>query len=419
MSERTKKIIFLVFFISFTLGMAYFLYYMFTHRIGSAPTETPATTETTLGGLPKSGAGGKRQPTIPSTQGGGTLPEGQGVSEGEITTPETQISVETGTTLLRDAITQHVSIAPGSDQAARFYNPDDGRFYKINADGSTTPMGQKQFFNVQNVEWGKRTDQTIMQFPDGKNIYYDFTEKKQVPLPSHWQDFKFSDDDTHMVAKSVGADPENRFLIVSKPDGGEAKAIESLGENQDKVESAWAPTGQIVAYAKTGEPQSGGRQEIYLVGQNKENYRSLIVEGQGFLPNWSPTGKYVTFSVYADSSQNKPSLWVTSGEAGTIGQQRRKINLNTWADKCAWDSDAILYCAVPKDLPEFAGMDRDSYRTTPDEVYRVDLRSNISTKISTDKQVRPMQNIVISGDKTKLLFTDVANGKLYSYDLPK
>lgn len=420
MSEQNKKILFAVFFVLFTLGMGYGLYLMYTRSIAGPGTETEQTTEATstdaFGALPASGIGGAR-PSAGSQGQGGELPGAGGIGTGE-DQAQTQTTGETGTTLLYDGVTQNVSAAPGSSTSARYYNPNDGRFYKINLDGSSSPLGQKQFFNVQDVSWGNMSDKAVLEFPDGSNVYYNFTEQQQVPLPKHWEDFQFSANDDRMVAKSVGTDPENRFLVVSKPDGSEAKAIATLGDNQDKVHSAWTPNGQVVAYSMTGEAQSNGRQEIYLIGQNKENYKSLVVSGRNFVPLWSPSGRNLVYSVVSPDSDEKPILWVASGEPGSIGANKRKINLYTWADKCTWADDAILYCAVPRDLPEFAGIDRSSFLTLPDEVYEVNLRTNASTKITSPTQLRPMQNITLSGDRTKLLFTDATNGKLYSYDIP-
>ncbi len=407
MSDRTKKILFAIFFVTFSLGMGYALYYMFFHVTApGAPTEQPVSS---FGGtLPPSGAG-----TPPTTTGaiseGGVLP-----SSGEAAPPT--ITGPINTQLLRDGITQAVSPTPDGS-GARFYNPEDGRFYRVTTDGTVTLLGEKQFFNVQKVNWGKQDDQAILEFPDGSNVFYDFEQKAQVTLPKHWEGFDFSPTDDHVVAKSIGVDPNNRFLITTNPNGTESTAIEALGNNGDLVTPSWSPNNQIIAFSKTGEAQGDNQEEILLIGKNHENFRSLIAPGQDFLPSWSPAGKQLLFSVWNQESDNRPNLWITNGEPGTIGQNRKNLHLNTWADKCAWANESDLYCAVPQELPINAGMNRRDFVTTPDDLYHINLSSGTIEKISTPDQNHPVQQPVLNKDRSKFIFTDAISGKLYSYTL--
>jgi hypothetical protein len=69
------------------------------------------------------------------------------------------------------------------------------------------------------------------------------------------------------------------------------KPLSRWGRNADKVHVNWSPNSQVIAYAETGELRSGNEQEILMVGQNHENFRSIIAPGQDFLPNWSPRWK--------------------------------------------------------------------------------------------------------------------------------
>jgi hypothetical protein len=407
MSERTKKILFGVGFALVSIGLGYLLFFMFFRS--QTPTSSPTPTPTLGGRLPTAGVGGPT--STPTGEGPGSLPTTP-TPPPSTATP----SANTRTQLLRDGVTQNISPSPDGN-GARFYNPDDGRFYRADADGTITLLGEKQFFNLKSVSWGNRSDQAILDFPDGSNIFYDFTTKIQTTLPKHWEDFTFSPGDTRVSAKSIGIDPENRFLIETNPNGTEARAIEPLGDNGNLVKTAWSPSEQIIAYAKTGEPQSNHFQEILFVGKNHENFRSLIAPGQDFLPSWSPSGKTLLFSVYHPDTENKPSLWLASGEAGTIGTNRKSLNIATWADKCAWASDNQIYCAVPKNLPANAGLSRRDFATLPDDIFRIDINAGTFTKINTPDQTRPVRKPVLSKDGTKLLFSDAETGRLYSYTI--
>lgn len=412
MSERSKKIIFAIFFVLFSVGMGYALFYLF-FRAGQPQPTVPAGPAGPTGQLPGAGVGGPSAAT-PTTPGGlptsaVAFPPAEPLLPGQVAAPGR-------THLLRDGVTQAVTPSPDG-KGARFYNPEDGRFYRVASDGAITLLGEKQFFNVQDVDWGNKTDQAILEFPDGSNVFYDFQEKKQVVLPKHWEDFDFSPTDQKVAAKSIGVDVNNRFLISTNPDGTETKAIEPVGNNAELVHSAWAPNGQIIAYSETGEAQPDNGQEIYFVGQNHENYRSLIAPGQGFLPIWSPTGKQLLFSVHNNDTGGRPSLWLTAGEPGSIGANRKRLNVQTWADKCAWAGDTDLYCGVPQGLPANAGLQRSDFTTLPDDVMHIDLVQGTVTKISTPDQTYPVRQPVLNRDRTKFIFTDAQTGKLYSYDL--
>lgn len=412
MSERTKKILFAVFFLAFSVGMGYLFYWMF-FRAKLPPTQAP-TEEQLAGQLPEAGEGLPGQaaatPTAP-----GELPVGEGITA---VVPEGPGAAETPSKvkLLHDGITQAVS-AQSDGKGARFYNPEDGRFYRINADGTVTMLGDKQFFNVDQVSWGKRSDEAILEFPDGTNIYYDFVEKKQVTLPKHWEDFDFAPQDDKIVSKSVGLDPDNRYLITANPDGTEARAIEPLSEEADRAHVSWSPNAQIIAYGESFNPVGNNQQEIIMVGQNHENFKSLITPGRGFTPNWSPSGKQLLFSTYNVDSNFKPTLWIVSGDPATMGSGRRTFSLNTWADKCTWAGETDVYCGVPQNLPDDAGFSRADFATLPDDVYHIDLKTGVASKLPLPDTGLTVRSPVVTGDQGKLIFSDAQSGKLYSYDL--
>ncbi|MFA5935441.1 MAG: hypothetical protein WC787_01110 [Patescibacteria group bacterium] len=411
MTDRTKKILFAIVFIALSLAIGIGLYLFFFRPLVAPPVTEPGQ-ETPTGELPTAGTGGTVPGELP---GGGTLPGSQPVPVTPGTT--TPIGEESRTRLLRDGITQ--AVTPSADgNGARFYNPEDGRFYRVNPDGSISTLGEKQFFNVDSVSWAHKDDTAILEFPDGRNIYYDFKDKRQVTLPKHWEDFSFSPDDERIAAKSIGLDPSNRFLFVANADGNEARAIEPLGQNASKTLVDWSPNNQVVAFAMTGRPQGEGAEEVYLIGENQENFKSLVVPGRGFTPNWSPTGRQILYSVYHERDQLKPSLWVSGGAGDDIGEDRRSLNLNTWADKCVWSSDTEMYCGVPQTLDPGAGLSRERFANVPDDLYRVDLRTGVSTKINTADQTHPIRQPVLSSDKKTLTFTDAVTGRLYQYDLP-
>lgn len=178
-----------------------------------------------------------------------------------------------------------------------------------------------------------------------------------------------------------------------------------MGENADKVVVNWSPNGQIIATSRTGEAQGADREEILFVGLHGENYRSIIVEGRGFESQWSPTGKKLMYSVFSGRSDFKPELWIVNAEGDSIGTGRKMLNLNTWSEKCAFNDDRFVYCAVPTSLQTGTGFAPGLADNTNDKIYKIDTETGIKTEIQTDGY-HVVNNMFIGDDGKILYFTD-------------
>jgi dipeptidyl aminopeptidase/acylaminoacyl peptidase len=296
----------------------------------------------------------------------------------------------------------------------QYYDSNSGLFYAINANGVLTPLSNKKFFQVKNVTWSGDNKKAVLEYPDGSNIVYDFATDSQVTLPKHWQDFSFSSDGGKIISKSIGADVNNQWLIISDTNGANAKVIAALGGNADKVQVAWSPSNQVVGFSATGDPTSEfGTQEIYLIGQNKENFKSLKVQGLNFKAAWAKEGDRLIYNVANPANGYRPALWVTDASGDNVGSNTAKVNLNTTIDKCAIVSGYKAYCAVPKDLPEGAGLDMSIVENTQDSFYFVNLRTGATSLIGEPSTSYNVSQISVSSDEKYIYFTDAANNGLH------
>ncbi|MBI5728574.1 MAG: WD40 repeat domain-containing protein [Candidatus Magasanikbacteria bacterium] len=394
-----KRLIFLAVFVVMAIILGYALYRVFFAKKAAPPLlAPPITTKVPSRGdqFPEAPVGGR--PTAGVTRPG--LPQAA-VAPGQASvTPPTGAPVR----LIDNAV---VGVAANRQGGVQFYNGQDGRFYRIGADGRAELMSDEVFYNVQKVNWSPTNKETILEYPDGSNIYYNFETKKQVTLPQHWQDFSFAPQGEQIEAKSIGFSPENRWLIAANPDGSEVKTIEPLGNNADRVIVDWSPNKQIIALSRTGDGISVDRQLVLPIGTNGENFRGITVEGRGLQTEWSPEGKKLLYSVYSGRNDFKPELWIDNAEPDTLGTGRKLLNVNTWADKCAFADERFVYCGVPEKLRTGAGFAPQTADQTPDRLYKIDIQTGAKTEISLpDSETHVINTITIAPDGKYLYFTD-------------
>lgn len=296
-----------------------------------------------------------------------------------------------------------------------YYENTSGKFYTLGSSGERKPFSDTKFYEVEKVTWSPKKDKAILEYPDGSNIVYDFNQQKQISLPNHWEDFSFSQEGDKIISKSIGMNKENNFLIITDSSGTKTKIIQRLGDNGARVIPAWSPNNQMVAFfvGDSGLDQ----QEIYFIGQNDENFKSMMVEGWGFQGKWTPQGDKILYSVYNSDGLNKPELWVVDASINTIGRNRTQIKLETWADKCAFYDNTTVYCAVPNELQEGSGMLPSELDNSADTIYKINLNTGTKTQVAVPEEDHTMQNLMVSSDGKEVYFTDKKDGRLYKIPL--
>lgn len=407
---RYKKLFQILLFLGIVILLGWLIWRTFFSAPG-AQIITPLGTSTP-GNLPAANEG---TGNIIDNQTGELLP-GNGQNVGD-TSGLSNIAV--GGLTKTKALNDTPSLAPtlaADGQGVQYYNQSDGKFYRLDSAGRPIALSDKVFHNVQNVTWAPDKNKAILEYPDGSKIFYDFNEKRQVSLPKHWEDFSFSPDSQRLVSKSIGLDIENRYLVVSNSDGTKAQALEEIGNNADKVYSSWSPNGQSVAMFTRG--LDFDRQEVFFVGLNGENFKSTIVEGRGFQPKWSTTGDRLLYSVYNSTNDMNPGLWLVNAQGDSIGSGRTDLALNTWASKCTFAGTDKVYCAVPEDLPQGAGLFPELADQTKDDLYMIDLKTGQKKLIAVPDSSYNISQIVVANNQKTLYFTDKQSQKIYEVKLP-
>jgi len=399
MSERTKKILLGLGFILISVGVALAIYYTFFKPAG--PIEGDLITDEDLAGaLPAAGLG------VPTTIGE--------VEEVGLVVSDVARGGLTAVTSLTTGRVYSTNSNPDGE-SINYYDAADDRFYQINEDGTVTRLSDQKFPDVDDVSWADQGDKAVIEFPDGSNIVYNFENETQVTLPNHWDDFEFSPSGTEIITKSMTTDPDSRWLIITSEDGTHTTGVNPLGSNADKVYLNWSPNQQILAFSDTGPTQTGfDRKMILPVTENMDVLPGIIVEGFGFESVWSPRGDQILYSVSGEENDFKPMLWVIEGSINNIGDNRHRLDIETWASKCVFQDNESVICAVPQDMPNNAGIQPGimDLSESNDYLYEIDIQSGVTHILAIPEENQGIENLTLSDDESTLYFTDQRSGVL-------
>lgn len=417
--SRYKRLLLIILFVAFVIGAAYLLYWVFFHgdNLG-LPGENPIDSAPITSRLPEAGTGSIINP-IGTGQDG--LPDNDNLNDNqsyiENQSPNINDRAIGGITKI-NTLVSGPTVSPTINNrtgAIQYYDPFDNKFYKVDQDGRTSALSNKSFYNVSQVTWSKDSDKAVLAYPDGSKVVYDFANKQQVTLPKHWDDFDFSTNSDKLVMKSLGMDPDSRYLAVANSDGSGGKVVEFIGQNDKKVYPTWSPNNQVVALYAEGFDFD--RQTVYFLGLNGENFKSMVVPGRGFEHQWSPSGDRLLYSVYYSDNQMKPMLWIADAAGSQIGENRQMLNVQTWVDKCTFANNNEIYCAVPTNLDYGAGFLPALANQTPDRLYKINPSTGAKQLIAIPDNNMTIGSIMVNPDGSSLFLTDKNTGSINKINL--
>jgi len=416
MSINRKKILLILGFIVAVVAIAYLLYFVFLRP--SVPGTPNANTNTTPGVLPGSQVNantpvGGNAGVLPGSQVNANIP---GADQGNI--PPTVSPIASGglTEIKSMNSTKSYGTTLSSDGSSIiFYDKITGQFFRLTPDGKSSLLTNNVFNQVDSIVWAPNKEKAILEYPDGANILYNFKTNTQITLPKHWKNFDFSPNSNKIVFKSLGANDDNKWLVAANEDGSNAQKIELIGSEGANVYPQWSPNNQIVTmYTRDSGLEN---QDLYFVGLNNENFKSISLQGRGFQGTWSTQGNRLLYSAYSESSNLKPNLWIVSAQGEDIGRNQKNLGLQTWAEKCTFSNNDTVYCAVPQSLDEGAGIFYKDLDNSPCDIYKIDLATGVKSKIAIPATNHNIKSLTVSDNGKYLYFVSQDNGQIYQIKL--
>ncbi len=415
-----NRIIFIVLILFFLGAMALVVVYFLKPAVEIQPQMNEnMNTPGAIGGLPGTGAGfnANRQ-----TGGGrGFLPNVNGVFGGDTGEIPVDTVANGGKTLVSPVTKDSVrSYTGNSTSGFSYYEPNTGVLYRMTSGGERVELIRDRFPSAERVVWDKSGDRALLSFPDGTGVMVDFVTNERVSLPRGGQDFVFQGDSDNVVFNFVSPDPERSFLVMGTPDGSEARAIEPIGDQADRVQPTYSPDGSVVGlYRKSAGVSS---EEIIFIGQQDENFKSMVVQGIGFKGEWTPDGQRLLYSVSTPENNYNPTLWIVDARGDSIGLNNTPLGLSTSIDSCAMNPDGTkAYCSVQDSLPPGTGLYPELFNPREASIYEVNLETGstqlVAEPVTEDGRRIPVEQLSLSPDGSELYFVDGSVGKVMKIQL--
>jgi len=415
---NTKKILLIILFLAVCFGLGFGIYFLFFRATSPAPGQEIYSLPSA--GLPESEEGFNAEVVCEGDDCGGDLPESE---DKELDGEQKELDqIAQGKKTLSFSMFETKVVAPTlstDGHGIAFYNPEDNKFYSL-SEATMEPvlLSDEEFFNVQDVFWSNNKTSVIIAYPDGSKILYDFVSHEQTTLSKEINEPIFSNTD-NVAYKHLSEQGEINWLAVTNPSTGQTQLIEPLGDNADQVQISWSPSNEVVAlYSK---PIGLDKSEIFFIGLEGENNKSLVVDGSNFKGLWSLTGNKILYSIVRAENNYNPQLWIVDASQDVLGQHSFNLELSTWANKCVFVLETKVYCAVPKELTEGAGLYPELITGTQDMIYEIDLTTGFS-KLLADPVLNSGENfsiseIYLSRNGQFLFFLDNLTQKIYKIRL--
>lgn len=309
-------------------------------------------------------------------------------------------------------ISRQTVVSPTLDSSGakiKFYLKESGNVMESDFDGGNQKIiSSAKIQGLARILWSPAKDKVISFYENGDKYFYDYNTKKSTKLNFNIKDVIWTGDKIIYQFKDAARNSFN----VSNPDGSAWRPLTFHTENRI-FKMDWV-SGKLYFYLAP----SGYVPSSLNVLDDKGISKTIFSRVNGLGAKWAPNGEKFIFSG-TDFQGKRLSLSLSDKDGLSI----KNLNLAALAEKCVWSGDnKNIFCAAPKEVPQFAVM--------PDAYYGATFRSvDYFIRINTDTLeknwlINPnlagdydASDLFLSPDENYLFFVNRIGGLLYSLQM--
>lgn len=238
------------------------------------------------------------------------------------------------------------------ENLVRYLERATGHIYEAGA----TTAGNERISNttipkIYEAVWNKSGKEVFARYiKDGQNQIDTFSIKVATSSEVSGNPLQGTFFPKNINALAINPSGDRVFYILN--DSGNARGFVSRLDGSQKT-SVWSspasgwlaswPNDNIVALVTKPSALASGF--LYFLNTKTEKFERVLGDYKGLNALVSPNRAYVLFSFKENGNQKMSVLELKTGKIFPAP-------LESFADKCVWQNNEVVYCGVPKELPE-------------------------------------------------------------------
>lgn len=223
--------------------------------------------------------------------------------------------------------------------------------------------------------------------------------------------------DSGILRGSVSPDGLSLFFLKAQSDGVVGIITDAQGKNPRKIfsspltewRSQWV-NATTIAMTTLASSEADGY--LYFLNPTTGDFRKVLGPIRGLTTNISPDGNMVLFSTSSNRTLNLATYSISTGII-------LKRDLATLPEKCTWQNNLLVVCAVPSNLSNGQYPD-DWYQGNVafnDSFWSLDVQQGTTTNLISSNQKFDAYAITMSPNNSYFYFINKIDGTLWSYRL--
>lgn len=401
-TARTRQIIYIAVGVVSLALIGYLIFRLFFSGGNQqivAPQQTQAPTNGTIGELPAplnaSGTAGNGQipPPASPTPNPSVMPA-QGI--------QSDLVQLTDFSVLSPSLTK-------DESKVQFYKKDGGHLFVSDFFGEKQEASNLTIVGMLDAQWSSLKDRALISYLEGDTVkmFLAIGTSSVVNVGSN--------------IRSVSWSPTGKEFSYTTEQNGKLQLVtgDSKGKNlkvvyQTPVLDAQATWISANTFALQTAPSGFADGYIFIYSRSNGSFRRIMGPTYGMESIWSPDGSRAI--VTSTNATGKDSHYVVLTSSGSKSAATAGLLIT---EKCVWANLHVMYCALPRNIPENAVLP-DSYLrgelATQDRLVRLDLDAKQATYVLNDSTF-DMTNLLVTKNEGYLIFVNKPNGTLWRLKL--